>query len=199
MVSREISLYKDLAGNIIDCWNTAPLGYGSPKNVPVIHVMNDPVNFTISGGSPHFLDEDQVVWTMEVMLQYPNPLPLAQFSAYSASNTYESAEMFNFYSSLEDLNDPTQDSIPVTISWSRMGQLLPWMQGGQLRAKLVYHTHGKKLLGGYDALPAHLKEWVANNAPEYSSAPAVDTSPNITSWRYFRDLVDTGLYVPYCE
>ena len=198
MISREIALYKNLQGEIIDCWYNGVLGTDSPAAVPVVHVLNDPVNFTVSGGNPNVMG-DKVVWTLEVMLAYPNPLSPATYPLFSASNTYESAEMFNFYSKLADINDPEQDSIPVTISWSRVGQLLPWMRAGKTQGKLIYHTYGEKILDGFDGLPQHLQDYVMEHAPEYSHAPDYDTSPNTTSWRYFKQLIDSGEYDSSCQ
>jgi hypothetical protein len=198
MISREIAVYKNLQGEIIDCWYNGVLGTASPAAVPVVHVLNDPVNFTVSGGNPNVMG-DKVVWTLEVMLAYPNPLSPATYPLFSAGNTYESSEMFNFYSTLEDINDPDQNSIPVTISWSRVGQLLPWMRAGKTQGKLIYHTYGEKVLDGFDGLPQHLKDYVMEHAPEYSHAPDYDTSPNTTSWRYFKKLIDSGEYDSSCQ
>lgn len=198
MISREIALYQDLQGNVVDCWNNARLGTDDPGMVPVVHVQNDPVNWTLGGGEYEELG-GRIVWKTEMQLAYPSPMSVAAYPEYSASNTYQSLEMFNFFAERADLEDPTLDSAPVTISWSRVGQLLPWMRPGQSTDKLVYHTHGAKLLGGYEELPAALRGWVEANAPEYATAPATDASPNITSWRWFKSLLDSGAYTPTCD
>jgi len=198
MISREMSVYRNTFGSIIDCWDNGVLNPDEPALVPVVHVWNDPVNFTLGGGNAQEMGE-QVVWTTEVMLRYPSPLPVDEFPEYSAGNTYESAEMFNFYSMNEDLNNPELDSVPVTISWSRVGQFLPWMQMGQSPGKLVYHTFGRKLMGGVDELPEDLKAYVMDKAPQFMEAPSVDSYPNDTSWRVFKKLVESGDYSPTCE
>jgi len=198
MISREMSVYRNAFGSIIDCWDNGVLNPDEPALVPVVHVWNDPVNFTLGGGNAQEMGE-QVVWTTEVMLRYPSPLPVDEFPEYSAGNTYESAEMFNFYSMNDDLNNPELDSVPVTISWSRVGQFLPWMQMGQTPDKLVYHTFGRKLMGGVDELPEDLKAYVMDKDPKFMEAPAADTYPNDTSWRVFQKLVESGDYSPTCE
>ena len=197
MVSREMSVYRNTYGTIIECWDNGVLNPEEPKKVPVVHVWNDPVNFTLGGGTAHEMGE-QVVWTTEIMLRYPSPLPVDDFPEYSAGNTYESTEMFNWYTMKEDLNNPDLDSVPVTISWSRVGQFLPWMQVGQTPGKLVYHTFGRKLMGGVDELPEDLKDYVMSKDPKFMQAPAVDTSPNETSWRVFKKLYESGEYSPEC-
>ena len=164
--------------------------------MPVVHVFNDPVNHTISGGTAYVFG-DNVTWNIEI-ISVSIGAAVNQFSEYSAGNTYESSEMFNFYSKMSDLNDPELDSVPVTISWSRVGQFLPWMRAGQTPGKLIYHTNGQKLLGGFEELPQHLKDYVRENAPKYMTAPETDVSPNETSWRVFRKLLDAG-EMPECE
>ena len=197
MVSREMSVYRNTFGTIIDCWDNGVLNPEEPGKVPVVHVWNDPVNFTLGGGNAHEMGE-QVIWTTEMLLRYPSPLPVDEFPEYSAGNTYESAEMFNWYTLKEDLNNPELDSVPVTISWSRVGQFLPWMQVGQTPGKLVYHTFGRKLMGGVDELPEDLKAYVMEKAPKFMKAPSTQTSPNDTSWRVFKKLVESGEYNPEC-
>jgi len=197
MVSREMALYQDVAGNRVDCWWNGNLGIDSPAPVPVVHVWNDPVNHTIGGANYDELG-DQIAFNTEIDLNYPSPLPLDSYPEYSQSNTYSGTELFNWYADRADLEDPTLDSVPVAISWTRVGQLLPWMQAGQTEGKLVYHTRGRKLMGGFEDLPDHLKDLVLAEAPEYQTAPDVDLSPNATSWRVFRSLVDSGEYSPSC-
>ena len=185
MISREVSVYKDLYGNIIDCWDNSVLKPETPQDVPVVHVWNDPVNFTISGGNGVKVGE-QVVWTTEVFLNYPSPLPVESISGIFCGNTYQSSEIFKFFSQWEDLNDPTQNSVPVTLTWSRVGQYLPWMQMGQQPGKLVYHTHGFKVMDGFDGLPQALKDFVLERDPKFQFAPDTDVSPNETSWKVFK-------------
>ncbi len=198
MVSREMAVYQDLDGDVIDCWWNGATGTDSPRYVRVAHVWNDPVNFTI-GAPDHDELGDHVVWTTEVMLNYASPLSVDDYPEYSASNTYQAAEMFNWYTRRADLEDPTLDSVPVQISWDRVGQFLPWMQAGQTEGRLLYHTRGRKLPGGYDDLPEHLREYVEAQDPSFAHAPSQDLGPNMTSWRVFKQRLDSGDYVPTCD
>lgn len=199
MVTREVSVYKSLSGEIIDCWNNAVLGPDAPARVPVVHVTNDPVNFQISGADVTEMGE-MVVFPMEVILTYESPLPVEDYPEYSASNTYESSELFNFFTTKAALRDPANDSVPAHISWTRVGQYLPWMQVGQLEGHLVYHAQGRKLTNGWDDLPSDIRAWVEENAPEYQRAPDTQSwGSNMTSWRYFRQLIERGEYSDTCE
>ena len=199
MVTREITVYKNTAGKIIDCWYNANIDVPSPDFVPVVHVKNDPVNFQISGADVVEMG-DMVIFPMEVMLTYESPLPVEDFPEHSAGNTYESSELFNFYTTREALNDTSLKSVPAHISWTRVGQYLPWMKAGQLEGQLIYHAQGQKLTNGWDDLPKKIRTWVEENAPEYKTAPeSLSWSSNMTSWRYFKKLVEEGNYSGECE
>ena len=105
MVTREINVYQNLNGDIIDCWYNAQIGVEDPKRVPVVHVQNDPVNFQISGADVIEMG-DHIIFPMEVIISYDSPLPLDRYAQYSAGNTYESSELFNFYTTREALENP---------------------------------------------------------------------------------------------
>ena len=198
MISRELAVYKSTSGAILDCWSNGVLGTEEPRLVPVVHVQNDPVNHSLYGADFDLVG-DEVVWRTEIQLNYPSPLPVDEYPEYSGSNTYQGVELFNWYTDLADLQDPALDSAPVSISWSRVGQLLPWMQAGATPGKLVYHTRGRKLPGGFADLPEDLRNHVSEHAPEFGASPAFDDSPNMTSWRVFKALVDDGTYSPDCS
>lgn len=199
MVTREINVYQNLNGDIIDCWYNGNIGAENPKPVPVVHVQNDPVNFQISGADAVEMGE-HIIFPMEVVISYDSPLPIDDYAIYSAGNTYESTELFNFYTTRTALENPKNNSVPAHISWSRVGQYLPWMQAGQLDGNLVYHAQGMKLENGWDDLPEHLQDWVLEHAPEYRNAPtSIASTRNMTSWRYFKKLVDEGTYTGSCD
>ena len=195
MITREITVYKNSAGRIINCWFSPWSG----ETLRVMHVANDPVNFTI-GSADYDRMLDRVVFKVNVSLDYPSPLPMDQYPDYSTGNTYQSTELFNFYVSEMDLRDPNAVTVPVDISWSRVGQPLPWMQIDPSEGvNMVYHSRGRKMLEGFEGLPEDLKLFVRDNFPEYEHPPASDLSPNETSWKRFKRLVDEGSYQPQCD
>ena len=199
MITRVVSLYRNLRGEIIDCWTNAFLGVEESEYVEVIHIQNDPVNFTV--GEVDYVElGDLIAFRMEVPLTYPSPLPVEEYPEYSAGNTYQSTELFNFYTRRSDLENADLESVPAHISWTRVGQYLPWMKMGQRAGKLVYHAQGYKVMDGWEGLPADLREWVESNAPEFAEAPAyLSFGDNMTSWRYFDKLMSEGLYDSACE
>jgi hypothetical protein len=195
MLTREITVYKNSYGQIIDCWNSPWTG----EALRVMHVANNPVNFTIDTADYDLLG-DRVVFKLNVSLDYPSPLPMDAYPAYSTGNTYQSTELFNFYVSEMDLRDPNAVSVPVEISWSRVGQPLPWMQRDPDEGTmLIYHSRGRKLLEGFEGLPTELKEFVRDRFPQFEHPPVFDQSPNETSWKRFKKLLDQGVYESTCQ
>ena len=202
MLSREVSVYQDpRTGAIIDCWrnNLHP----ERPEVRVMHVANDPVNFGV-GAVDHIELGDRVSFYSDILISYRSPLAEnPSFFDYSASDVYQSNELFNFYASKKDLENESLDSVPVEISWTRVGQYLPWMQMGDRPGKLIYHVRGYKVMNGIEGLPEPLVTWTREVAGEEflrapDSAPP-GFSPNATSWRVFRDALVNGTYDPACE
>ncbi len=199
-LSREITVYKDMMGRVVNCYDNFPIvGFSDAEFVPVVHVKNDPVNFYLYGSDYRQVGSNMISWVQDMFLSYPSPLPMDTYPEFSAGNTYQSIELFDFFASLDDINNSNLDSIPVHLSWVRYGQYLPWMRAGQSNGKLVYHGQGYKVMDGYDGLPEDLKEWVASNAPEYIEPPSFDIGKNVTSWRYMESLLEDGEYSYDCE
>jgi hypothetical protein len=102
-------------------------------------------------------------------------------------------ELFDFFASRADLSDPALSSVPATFTWTRVGQWMPWMQMGQRPGWLVFHARGRKLEGGFDALPERLRRTAVDRAgTDFAHAPTTDRSPNATSWTRYRALVEAG-------
>jgi len=193
MLSREVSFYFDSHGSVIDCWKN-PYNGLSQK---VVHVYNDPVNFKLS--APDFRAHGDVIsWFFDVNLVYPSPLSLARYGKFSAGDTYRSMEIFNFLVKQEDLQDEKVQSAPTQMTWSRVGQFLPWMKMGSQSGELVYSTSGYKVRDGFAGLPQNLRDLVLSRAPKYASAPREFNKPNMTSWRFFKQQYDDGNYEEQC-
>ena len=198
MLSREITVYKNLFGEIIDCFDNYNVNATDPQFVPVVHVKNDPVNFVV--GDSHYKEMgDYIVWDMDMFLTYPSPLSVEDYPEFSAGNTYQSIELFDFYSKRSDLENPSLNTVPVHLTWVRHGQYLPWMQVGQKEGRLIYHAQGFKVMNGWDGLPKELKSWTEENAPDFKTAPeATIYGSNTTSWRYMKRLLDNEEYPSSC-
>jgi type IV secretory pathway VirD2 relaxase len=55
---------------------------------------------------------------------------------------------------------------------------------------LLYQSRGYKLKNGYADLPQAIKDFVSKNFPEYEHAPATFTAPNMTSWKYYKKVME---------
>lgn len=192
LLTREVGLYKDLkTGEILDKW-TNPY---TEEEVDVLHVWNDPVNqkFVLEGkygkwGVNHTkLGEDKICMNADVFLIYPSPLKVADYPDNSQADMYEAAELFQFFFSEKDINNPDLKNVPAEISWTRIGPWLPWMKMGQTPGNMVYQCSGYKLNeSDYDTMPAAFRKYIMDNKPEYRHAPEEYTAPNETSWTYFK-------------
>jgi hypothetical protein len=201
LLTREASFYIHPDTNqIIDCWLNPMLDV--PKEVPVLHVWNDPVNFGTAYVDYLEMGDDHLSFFTDILISYRSPLANDEdFLPYSSSDVYQSSELFNFYVKRSDLENPNITSAPVNISWTRIGQYLPWMQMGQKNGRLVYTVRGYKLPNGWDGLPQKIKDKVMmSDQLEYMHAPEeAYPGPNMTSWRYFKQQFQAGQYQPTCQ
>ncbi len=174
LLSREVTLYLDGDGEILDCWVDPAAGSGVGHVVH--HVQNDGVNFTLTDRPPRIVD-DRAIWTLTLPVSYPSPLSVEELPDHASGELYQSLEMFTFEAALADVQDTAQDSVPARLSWSRVGPWLPWMGRGQTPGWLVYHGTGNKLPGGFEELPDSLRSWVQEHAPALASAPTSAAGP----------------------
>jgi len=196
MLTREVALYRDLkTGEYLQKWYNPFI----KDSVEVIHVWNDPVNQSFLLKSPRgdwgipFMDQGngRVAMFSDIFLLYPSPLPKAQYPENSRSDQYQAAELFQFFMNKADLDDPKKKSVYNEVGWTRLSDFLPWMRMADRPGYLVYQCRGYKIMGGaFDKLPEKLKTYVLGHHPEYATAPKVFTSPNMTSWRYFKKILD---------
>jgi len=199
LVSREILLYKDPKTNeILKTWDNPWTG----EEVEVMHVANDPVNFTSyetgRDGKPakfsgHFLGDG---WhqTNTVPLFYPNPLA-SEFQS-EIGGIYHATEMFNFFGDTDDLLDGSKNTAKVAVSWERMSDWLPWMKMAGRDGVIYMHTAGRKV-ASWDAMPDTMKNEIRSHYPEYVSAPpADDARKNVTSWEYYKSVKHGEVELP---
>jgi hypothetical protein len=197
LLSREVAVYRDPETNeILNSWENP----WTEDTVPAVQVWNDPVNFRVpASDKPRFPVDDlgqEVCFHSDVFLNYPSPLPRDNFPKYSQSDTYQGTELFQFFADKDDLADPTQNSVPAEISWTRIGPWLPWMQMADRPGNLLYQARGYKLPDGVADLPDEIRDFVEHQHPEFLSAPVRAEGPNETSWTYFKKLLEKGAYPP---
>jgi hypothetical protein len=189
LVSREILLYKDVeTGEVLSRWDNPWTG----ETVDVLHVANDPVNFTSykvgRDGQPATFDgvilDDRWWRTNAVPLFYPNPLA----SAYQKEigGTYHATEMFNFMGDVESLLDSATTTAEVQVGWVRMSDWLPWMMMEGRDGFIYMHTAGRKL-DSWDDISPLMKSEIQKHYPDYVAPPPLDDDRrNETSWIYYK-------------
>lgn len=193
LVSREILLYKDpQSGEVLATWENPWTG----ETVDVLHVANDPVNFTMYETGR---DGKPITWgasmldgrwwqTTTVPLFYPNPLA----GAYQPEigGTYHATEMFNFMGDVDSVLDAGSDNANVQVGWVRMSDWLPWMKMGGRDGVIYMHTAGRKL-ESWDDMSDLMKNEISTHYPDYVGPPPLDDERrNETSWLYYKKVRD---------
>ena len=199
LVSSELLLYKDPeTGDVLSTWDNPWTG----ETVDVLHVANDPVNFTAykigRDGKPSTFSGDFLGnrwWqTNTFPLWYPNPL--AGEYQQEIGGTYHATEMFNFMGDVESLLDPDTSTADVQVGWARMSDWLPWMMMNGREGVIYMHTAGRKL-DSFDQLSDTMKAEIAEHYPEYESPPPIDDARrNETSWIYYKKIRDGERQAP---
>ncbi|MFF5449562.1 DUF1838 family protein [Streptomyces sp. NPDC012888] len=176
LLTREAAAYLDpRTREILDTW----------QDKKVVHVWNDPANLHLRPFPIPTTDlGDQLCFSLEIPLSYPSPLPVAEYPANSADDTYRALELFQFFAPADVLTTGAP-SVPATMTWTRMSPWLPWMEQGPRPGGLVFHCRGRKL-GPSETLPERLHRHITAHHPEFTRAPERWTEPNESSWTYFR-------------
>ena len=193
LVSREILLYKDpKTDEVLAKWENPWTG----ETVDVLHVANDPVNFTAHtigrDGKPSTFRGtilgDRWWMTNTVPLFYPNPL--ASEYQKEIGGTYHATEMFNFFGDTGSLFDPDTTTAEVQVGWVRMSDWLPWMKMEGREGIIYMHTAGRKL-DSWDDLSETMKNEIEEHYPDYvAPPPSDDPRRNETSWLYYKKVRD---------
>ena len=203
LLTREAAFFEDIfSGEILNTW-TNPF---TEKEIPVVHIWNDPVNQDIGFPEEYLPHIRQILpssdwgemrcYNMDIFPYYQSPLPREQYPEFSQNDMYQSGEFFQFYAEREDLAKKKLKSVPAFITWSRISPWMPFMMMGDRPGNLLFVCRGMKLKKGFAGLPKHIKEYVKANKPEFMAPPSEWTEPNETSWTYFKKLMDQGFYMP---
>ena len=186
-LTREMLVYEDAGtGEILHRW----FNPFTNDTVDVLHLWNDPVNAILKTGrfaiDYMHMGANRLCFYFDLPLFYPSPLPKKDWPQNSRSDMYQSTEMFQFFVNEKDLNSKKIKNIGCDITWTRLCDFLPWMQMAGRPGYLLFNSRGYKVVDGWNGLPQNIKNFVLTNAPEYQYAPKIYTSPNMTSWKYFK-------------
>jgi hypothetical protein len=204
-MTKETILYTDLAtGAVLDEWDNPYTG----ERVRVVEVANDPYNWVIAatrqppalpgavnagqavpGGAPYLLKwsvfgPDTIVLTEDGHGYYPNKLDPAKWPRESAGPMVQSSELFRYFISRDDLENPAKTHVPHNGSWVRVQPWLPWMLMGQAPGHVMYDGvfRPSRTL---DYFPAPVLDRIKSRYPQYLTAPTKWYGPNYSSIEHY--------------
>ena len=160
-LNKEVIFYTNLTrlgqpGEIIEEWENP----WTKEKVKVVQVFNDPFNYTISeililapedfrGDKSNLpkiplifpwqqLNDDILVLSTDMHLNYPNPLQPDKWPRESSGPTAQVSEMMRYFVSKKDLENPKLSAVPFHGTWHRVTPWLPWMLMGQTPGHCMY-------------------------------------------------------------
>ena len=203
-INRETIIYTDArSGEIINEWTNPWTG----EVVPVVHVYNDPFNYTISewlilnpedfggedGKAPpkiplifpwRDLGNGMLELATDMHLYYPNHLQPDQWPRESSGPMVQVSEMMRYQFKREDIENPALTSVCYTGSWSRITPWLPWMLLGQKEGHVIY-LGSNTGADSNDVYSPNIRAHLEEVAPQYLSAPTEDYGPSLSSLEHY--------------
>jgi hypothetical protein len=204
-MTKEAILYTDYeTGAVLEEWDNPYTG----ERVKVVDVHNDPYNWIIAstvqppalpgvvttgqatpGGKPYLLHwetlgPDTLVLVENMHGYYPNKLDPAKWPRESAGPMIQSSELFRWFVSRADLEDPTKTFVPATGSWVRVQPWLPWMLMGTAPGHIMYDGVFRADKSP-DYIPAPVMAHIKKHYPSYLTAPTKWYGPNYSSLEHY--------------
>lgn len=207
-LNKEVIYYTDLAHDpgsrrMIDSW-TNPW---TSEEVRVVHVANDPFNYTISDYlilAPEDFPKDgsqpepkkipllfpwkkvgnKLVLETDMHLYYPNALQPEKWPRESSGNMAQVSEIFRYWVDIADLENPELTAVPYVGTWTRITPWLPWMLMGQQPGHCMY-VGFMTAASDWSIVPDHVIEFSKERYPHMLSAPTEDYGPSISSLEYY--------------
>jgi len=203
-LNKEVIFYTDSrSGEIIEKWKNPWTG----EVVDVVHVANDPFNFTISewlilapedfGGDKKAeprkiplifpwkkLNNGKLLLATDMHLYYPNALKPDKWPRESAGAMVQVSEMMRYIVPISELENPELTAVNYEGSWHRITQWLPWMLMGKTPGHCLYTSY-MTASDSLDIVPKHVRAYAEQHYPHMLSAPTEDYGPSISSLEYY--------------
>lgn len=204
---REIILYTDLKTNeVLEEWDNP---YNN-ETVKVVHVDNDPYNYTIEpffpappefGGLnkqkappvripfvlPWLQNDDWLEMELHIHLAYPNPLQPDEWPRESAGKIAQVSEFFAHHVRAEDMQNPKLTSLPFRGTWNRITPWLPWMLMGQTEGNCQYAAFMGTCKHPGDVLPRTVVDYAERNYAKYFNAPTEWQDIGLSSLEHYAE------------
>jgi hypothetical protein len=204
-MTKEAILYTDpKTGDILDEWDNPY----TKERVKVVEVHNDPYNWIIAStvqppalpgvmttgqathdGKPYLLKwsmlgPDTVLLTEDFHGYYPSLLDPAHWPRESSGPMIQSSELFRYFISRADLENPAKTFVPANGSWVRVQPWLPWMLMGTAPGHVMYDG---VFCASYTAeyIPANVLERIKTKYPSFMTAPEKWYGPNYSSLEHY--------------
>jgi hypothetical protein len=204
-MTKETILYADpVTGAMLDEWDNPYTG----ERVKVVDVANDPYNWIIAstvqppampglvttgqavpGGKPYLMNwsqfgPDTIVLSVDGHGYYPNKLDPAKWPRESAGPMIQSSELFRYFISRADLEDPAKTHVPSNGNWVRVQPWLPWMLMGTASGHVLYEGVFRRYRN-LDFYPAPVLERIRARYPQFMTAPDHWYGPNYSSLEHY--------------
>lgn len=200
LLAKEVVLFKDPnTGEVLEHWRNPFTG----RSLPVIHVFNDPVNQDYQF-SPEYLPYirhilpstdlgERIVFHQELFPFMENPMNRKEYGDFVQSDILQMGDFLQYTVSKTDLENEDLAFLPVELYRTQIFPWLPFMRMADRAGELIMVSRGKKLAGGFAALPENIKDFVMKRKPEYAQAPDFEAEDNTNSWNYFKRLYDQSV------
>ena len=163
---------------------------------------------------------EKFVSNSPIFLQYPNPLADSSYDDYCGFEDYYAAEIYGAFfdgcQAIDNLEDRVHElgisfyflwafestykvsknlNEDAVNAWSRISQYLPWMEIGKSdsvwsRGWFLTHAFSPKLHNGLEDIDQDFLKWTADLGSKYLTWPWNYETPNDTSWRVVKKLID---------
>ena len=197
---REIILYTDLrSGEVLEEWYNPYID----ETVNVVHVDNDPYNYTIEeyfppppefGGLnkekappripfvlPWSQHGDWLEMELHIHLAYPSALQPDEWPRESSGPIVQVSEMFAHHVKAEDMQNPKITSLDYRGTWNRVTPWLPWMLMGQQPGHCSYQCFMGTCGHPSEVLSRSAVDYAEKHYAKYFEAPTVMEGNSLSS------------------
>jgi hypothetical protein len=204
-ICREIILYTDLRSNeVLEEWKNPYI----QETVPVVHVDNDPFNYTIEeyfppppsfGGLnrkkapprvpfilPWIQNGEWLDMEMHIHLAYPNALQPDEWPRESSGPVAQVSEFFAHHVKAADMQNPEITSLDYRGVWNRITPWLPWMLMGQTPGNCQYACFMGTAAHPGDVLPRPVMDYAEKHYEKYFEAPTEWTPEGLSSLENYK-------------